>query len=150
MTRMVRDASPPPATRSILITSAPQSARIIEAAGTKVCSATSRTRTPSITSYMDCSSRSVVHGPAESRQILGPEHHPVAGRHIHQIEIHAGPGDLTGQVGEYSGAILDVDDHDFALAGDRQMRNRQGVLRSFGMWDQDVEFGPLAVSDAGR
>ena len=34
---------------SILITSAPQSARSAEAAGTKVCSATSRTRTPSIT-----------------------------------------------------------------------------------------------------
>ena len=34
---------------SILITSAPQSARSAEAAGTNVCSATSRTRTPSIT-----------------------------------------------------------------------------------------------------
>ena len=34
---------------SILMTSAPQSASSAEAAGTKVCSATSRTRTPSIT-----------------------------------------------------------------------------------------------------
>src|ERR1700722_14185095 len=34
---------------SILITSAPQSARSAEAAGTNVCSAASRTRTPSIT-----------------------------------------------------------------------------------------------------
>src|ERR1700759_3714320 len=106
MTRMVRDASPPPATRSILMTSAPQSARIIEAAGTKVCSATSTTLTPSITSYIACSSGPVVHRAAQSRQIARPEHHPVAGRHIHQIEIHPGPGDLTGQVSEYAGAIL--------------------------------------------
>ena len=51
MMRIERDASPPWAVRSILITSAPQSARIIAAAGTNVCSATSTTFTPCITSY---------------------------------------------------------------------------------------------------
>src|SRR5690242_14245417 len=57
ITRMVRPASPPPAARSTLITSAPQSARIIAAEGAKVCSATSITRTPCITSYIGQRSR---------------------------------------------------------------------------------------------
>src|SRR5438094_9610434 len=116
MTRMVRAASPPPPTRSILTTSAPQSARTIEAAGTNVCSATSTNRIPSMTSYMTRSSGSVVQGPAQARQIARPEHHPVAGSHIDQIEIHTGPGDLAGQVGEYARTILDIDDHDLTLA----------------------------------
>ena len=42
----------PRSTCSILITSAPQSASSADAAGTKVCSATSRMRTPCITSVM--------------------------------------------------------------------------------------------------
>src|SRR6266550_2336637 len=42
----------PRSTCSILMTSAPRSARSAEAAGTNVCSATSRMRTPSITAVM--------------------------------------------------------------------------------------------------
>ena len=42
----------PRSTCSILMTSAPQSARRADAAGTKVCSATSRTRTPCMTAVM--------------------------------------------------------------------------------------------------
>src|SRR5215213_3238074 len=45
-------AASPRVTCSILITSAPQSARTPDAAGTKVCSATSRMRIPSITLAM--------------------------------------------------------------------------------------------------
>ena len=45
-------AASPRVTCSILITSAPQSARMPDAAGTKVCSATSRMRMPSITFVM--------------------------------------------------------------------------------------------------
>src|SRR5262249_15379041 len=77
ITRMVRPASPPPAARSTLITSAPQSARIIAAEGAKVCSATSITRTPCITSYISQRSRLFV-----SRQfsVVGRRQTSVKGR----------------------------------------------------------------------
>ena len=43
----------PRSTCSILMISAPQSASSADAAGTKVCSATSRTRTPFMTAVID-------------------------------------------------------------------------------------------------
>src|SRR5262245_57217756 len=66
----------PRSTGSILITSAPQSASSADAAGTKVCSATSRTRTPFITSVIGYLS-SGVSVPGSGRHCCTP---PPAGR----------------------------------------------------------------------
>ena len=76
--RIEREASPPCVVRSILMTSAPQSARIIAAAGTNVCSATSRTLTPLSTSYIVLLSdsfrwfRCAVRRPVRSRRTDAP------------------------------------------------------------------------------
>ena len=78
------------------------------------------------------------------------EHHAVARRDVDEVEVDAGPGDLAGQVGEHAGAVLDVDHHDLALARDREVRDRQRVLRRLGVGDEDVQLGLRARPDARR
>src|SRR5437764_4363152 len=63
----------PRSTCSILMTSAPRSASSADAAGTKVCSATSRMRTPSITAVIYLSSNLSCRWAWRQRDRLGTE-----------------------------------------------------------------------------
>ena len=84
-------------------------------------------------------------------EILGAEHHPVVGRDVDQIEVDAGLGDGSGEVGQRAGTVFDVDDHDLALAADDGlMGDGQGVPRGFGVWYEDVQLGTIAHADTGR
>ena len=94
-----------------------------------------------------CSSSSAVR---RSCEVSGPEYHAIAGRNVDKIEVHSGARDLAGQVSQDAGAVLRVDHHHLALAGDREMRNRQRMPRGLGVGDEDVKLGSLARSDAGR
>ena len=85
----------------------------------------------------------------EGREVGCPEDHAIARGHVDEIEVHSGPGDLASQVRQHAGAVLDLDHHDLALAGDREMGDRQGMPHGLGVRDEDVELGPLARPDAG-
>ena len=78
-------------------------------------------------------------------KINGPEDDPVAGGDVDQIQVHTGFGDLAGEVGEDAGAILHINHDDLTLASDGLMRDGQGVLGGFGVRDEDVQLGALAV-----
>ena len=77
-------------------------------------------------------------------EVSGAEHHPVAGSDVHEVEIDTGLGDLAGQVGEHTGTIFDIDDHDLALAADRQMRDRQRVPGGARVRYENVQLSLLA------
>src|SRR5436190_1611633 len=89
-------------------------------------------------------SRAAVSPPRPAR----PEDHAVLRGDVDEVEVDSGPGDLAGQVGEDAGAVLDVDHDYLALAGNREVGDRQGVLRGFGVSHEDVELGPVAWADA--
>ena len=78
-----------------------------------------------------------------------PEDHAIARGDVDEVEVDPGPGDLASQVRQHAGAVLDLDHDDLALAGDRDMGDRQRVLRGLGVRDEDVQLGPLARPDAG-
>ena len=63
---------------------------------------------------------------------------------VDDIEVHPGPGDLAGQVGQHARAVLDINHDHLALSRDREMRNRKRMLRGLGVRDEDVELGSLA------
>ena len=93
------------------------------------------------------SARGVERGP-ESSEVRRPEDHAILCCDIHEIEVDSSSGDLASQVRQHAGAVLDIDHDYFALAGDRDMGNRQRMLRGLGMRNEDVELGPLAWPDA--
>ena len=93
------------------------------------------------------SARDVQRG-LERSDVVCPEDHTISRGDVHEIEVHSSPGDLASQVRQHAGAVLDIDDDDFALAGDRDMGNRKRMLRGLGMRDEDVELGLLAWPDA--
>jgi hypothetical protein len=83
----------------------------------------------------------------EGSEVGRPEDHAISRGDVDEIEVDSSPGDLASQVSQHAGAILDIDDDYFALAGDRDMGNRQRMLRGLGVRDKDVELGPLAWPD---
>ena len=52
----------------------------------------------------------------QSLEVGRAEDEAVAGCDVDEVEVDAGPCDLSGEVGEDPGPILDLDDDDFALA----------------------------------
>ena len=84
----------------------------------------------------------------ESGEVGRPEHDAVPGGDVNEIEVDAGAGDLAGQVSDHAGAIFDVDDDDFPLAADCEMRDGQRMLRGPGVLDEDVKLGSLPGPDA--
>src|SRR6478736_4711251 len=72
-------------------------------------------------------------GDAESSEILRPEDDAISRRHVDEIEVDPGLRDLASQVGEDARPVLDVHDHDLALARDRDVRDRQRMLYRLGM-----------------
>src|SRR6516164_8290855 len=94
---------------SILMISAPQSASSAVAAGTNVCSATSRTRTPFITAValtaplpLLLTSTSILDGGHLEHHLahsLAVAHHSQRLRHLGQVVVRTddGPGPTTGQ-----------------------------------------------------
>ena len=52
-------------------------------------------------------------------QVGGSENDSITCGDVYEVEVHASIGDLTSEVSEHSGIVLDVDDYDLALAGDR-------------------------------
>ena len=93
------------------------------------------------------SARVAERGP-QGGEVGRPEDHAVLCGDVDEIEVDPGPGDLAGQVRQHAGAVLDIDDDDLALAGDRDVGDRQRMLRGLGVRDEDVELGPLARPDA--
>ena len=85
----------------------------------------------------------------ETSEVGGPEHNAILSGHIDKIEVDSSPGDLASQVRQHAGPILDIDYHNFALASDRDMGNREGVLGGLGVRDEYVELSALACPDAG-
>src|SRR4051812_39306534 len=88
-------------------------------------------------------------GGAESSEILRPEDDAISCRHVDEIEVDPGLCDLASQVGEDARPVLDVHNNDLALAGDRDMRDRQRMLHRLGMRHKDVDLGPVAWPHEG-
>src|SRR5262249_56629006 len=72
-------------------------------------------------------------------EIARAEYEPVARRDVDEIEVDACPRDPARQVGKDAGPFLDLDDDDFALTADREVRDRERVLRGLGVGDEDVQ-----------
>ena len=62
---------------------------------------------------------------AQRAEVGRSEDDAIPGGDIDKVEVHPGPSDLASQVGQYAGTVLDIDHHDLALTGDREMRDRQ-------------------------
>ena len=88
-------------------------------------------------------SKRVVQRDPQGSEIGRAEDHAISGGHVDEIEVDSSPGDPAGQIGEYSRSVLDIDHDDLALAGDREMRNRQRVLRGPGVRNEDVKLRSL-------
>src|SRR4051794_10708123 len=91
-----------------------------------------------------------VEGGAERVEIGGAEDHTVARRDVNEVEVDARLGDLAGEVRQHPGVVLDVHHDDLTLTRDGQLRDRERMLRRLGMWDENVQLGTLAWTDAGR
>ena len=89
------------------------------------------------------------HG-AQTGEVRRSEHDPVPRRHVHEVEVDAGGGHLAGEVGEHTGAVVDLDHHDLPLAGDREVRDGQHVLGRRGVRDEDVQLGRAGRAEARR
>src|SRR5690348_11557906 len=86
--------------------------------------------------------RSGVERSLQRYQVGRAEDHAVPGGDVDKIQVDTGSRDLTGEVCKHAGPVLDVHHDDLTLATDRQLGDRQGMLRRLRMWDQNVEFGP--------
>ncbi|HEU4841221.1 MAG TPA: DMT family transporter, partial [Ilumatobacteraceae bacterium] len=89
------------------------------------------------------------HG-AQTGEVGRPEHHPVAGRDVDEVEVDAGGRHLAGEVGEHARAVVDVDHRDLPLARDREVRDRQHVLGRRGVGDEDVQLRRAGRTEARR
>jgi uncharacterized protein (TIGR00369 family) len=89
------------------------------------------------------SARGVQRGP-QTIEVRGSEDDPIAGGDVDEIQVDIGPGDPAGQVCEDARTVLDIDHDDFALARDREVRDRQRMPSGLGVLDEDVQLGSLA------
>jgi hypothetical protein len=69
---------------------------------------------------------------------------------IHEVQVDAGLRDLSRQVSEHAGPILDLYNHDFALTAYAEVRKCQRVLGRFGVRNEDVQLDLIRSADAGR
>ena len=95
--------------------------------------------------------RDAVECRTETVEIVRSEHDARAGRDVDQVEVDPGRRDHVRQLGQLAGTIVDVDDHDLALAGDRRaVHHGQSVANRLGVRDEDVQLGALTRTERGR
>ncbi len=81
---------------------------------------------------------------------MGAKNEAVTRCDIHEVQVDAGLRDLSRQVSEHAGPILDLYNHHFALAAYAEVRKCQRVLGRFGVRNEDVQLDLIRSADAGR
>src|SRR5690349_10413027 len=100
--------------------------------------------------WLGANSARAVERRAQAVEIGRAEHHAVARRDVHELEVDPRLCDLAREIGEHARAILYVDDHDLALTRHREVRDRERVLDRLRVGYEDVHLSALAGTDAGR
>ena len=74
----------------------------------------------------------------QAREIVRAEHQAVPCCDVDQIQVDAGVGNSSRQVGENARSILDVDDDDLTFAAHAEVGDRERTPGGFGVRNEDV------------
>jgi len=85
---------------------------------------------------------------SETSEVFRAEDDSILCGDVDEIQVDTSSGDLASQIREYAGPVLDIDHDDFALAGDRDMGDREQMPRGPSVRDEDVELSTLAWPNA--
>jgi hypothetical protein len=108
------------------------------------------TASKSVTGRAQSASAGLLENGLQPGEIAGSEDEAVSGRDVDEVEVDAGLRHLSSQVGEHSRPVFDVHDDHFALSTDGEVRDRQSVLGSFGVRDEDVQLDVVRGSQTRR